>query len=329
VTTLNLPKDTVAVSIDTPKDQIMGYYAMTSIPNGYLEHRDVYRAWMRYELDPELIPHDARPIDGFKNACRSAETRRKDKTSAGVEVKVDAAHEDASTCIYQVTLMLRSREDKVVEHGRATMIHFDKDTNRISCKRVPSSEQKPAILRQIGQGATSYLEVVSEIEDSIRAHYDENFMKIRSHKMRTALANFMDKIGAVNVRRKGGAVWFVPGAEQEQLFNLGKALQEVYQEEADLHLIPCASDSYQRKIVERHFAFNTSRELDEIISEVRGRVVNGQGFRTDKFARLKLRQRDLMVSYHRYRELLNAELGVVADKLEALDKMLQRAEVLS
>src|SRR5688572_33248846 len=107
------PKGVIAVGSDGA--HVMGYYAMSTVPDRFVPTSKLARAWASNALPMELVPQDRKAVDTFKNACRSVEDRRGGAAPNRVtEVKVDQVEETYSECVYQITRMVRDRNQREI-----------------------------------------------------------------------------------------------------------------------------------------------------------------------------------------------------------------------
>lgn len=303
----NVPKNLIAVKDGSP--DVMGYFTMFSVPDQFVSVSKLGRAWASQGLPSNLIPHSRAAVDTFKNACRSAETRRAGSANRVTEVKVDQVQEDNSECVYQVTYMVRDTTQRVIEHPKAMRVVFDKHQEVIDFDTL----------------SKRYEQALIPLQEAIQAHYDANAEKVPSHKVRHAIRALMTQIGAVNVRRKAGGIYFVPKSGRTDVDSLVKVLDYLYDDEAEAHLIPCASDKYQQEMVQRHFELSVSSEVDETISRVAEKLIGGsRKMRHDAVGNLFARRMELGKLRDKYAAMVGDDLATTNAKLELLDEQLRQ-----
>src|SRR4029077_16775422 len=142
------------------------------------------------------------------------------------------------------------------------------------------------------------------LEDAIRQHFAKNQRTVPGPKIRNAVRETLLNLGAQNVRRKAGGLYFVPDTfvvgrsnvqTERTLLNMQAALAELYGERADFHIIPLVRDEEAEKMVAKHFALKaqeTSRLLLEKATN-RLRSTNGKAVRWDLLAHLWNERRKL------------------------------------
>jgi hypothetical protein len=219
-----VPKNVIAVTPggDITKDMILGFYALFYIPDQPVSATKLRRLWLAEGLDEKLVPKTRRAVNAFQVACRSVETRRHANGSEKrEEIKVDEVKDDANACVYQITRMVRDQDQVVIEHPKAMRITFNKDSENIKAEKL-----------ERGHAAA-----LAGIEEDIRNHYEANAKKLPGSKIRTAIRAILDEMGATNVRKKSGGVYFCPKEGQGTLESLQAVLKELYKGEAELHLI--------------------------------------------------------------------------------------------
>lgn len=307
------PRNTVAL---TPggaitKDMILGYYALFSVPDTPVSAATLKRLWNAEGLTSGLVPKTRRAVNAFQVACRSVETRRHGSNGGsqkGTEVKVDEVLENDQECVYQITHMIREKNEKVIEHPKAMRVTFTKSNERIDFDRL--TRTGPSDLRHL--------------EQAIRNHYEENANKVPGAKIRAAVRGLLDEMHATAVRRKSGGVYFCPPEGKETLDSLGAVLDGLYKHEAEMHLIPCANDEGQRKMVERHLTVNVSEELNTLMAECTTRLRSGNGARSDRMNNIVNRRNELKALAEKYRTILDSNLATVDEQMDILDEQVTR-----
>lgn len=298
-----VPKNMIAVSADG--DHVMGFYAMFTVPDRFVSASELSRAWASEGLPMNLVPTNRKAVDTFKNACRSVETRRHGATRT-VEVKVDQVTETNSDCVYQVTYMVRDQAQRQIDHPKALKVTFDKNTQTIDYEHL--SER--------------YASQLDSIQEAIGANYEANASKVPGSKVRAAVRGLMDHCQATNVRRKSGGIYFVPKAGRNDLDGLTRVLDYLYSHDAEVHLIPCANDEYQKDMVQRHFEMNVSSEIDDTISKIADRLQASRKVRSDALGNFFARRKELGDLRTKYAEMIGTELATVNEKLSLMDEQL-------
>lgn len=300
----SVPKQLIAVSNDGK--HVMGYYAMFTVPDRFVSASKLSRAWASEALPMELVPSNRRAVDTFKRACRSVETRRSGGNRV-VEVKVDQVDETPSECVYQVTHMVRDSAQRQIDHPKAMKVTFNKNSETITYD--PLSKR--------------YASTLDAIEAAIQDFFDANSAKVPGHKVRSAVRGLMSASMGVNVRRKAGGIYFLPKDAKDNLDSLTRVLDHLYGDDAEVHLIPCADDEYQKDMVAKHFEMNVSSEIDETIARVADKLTSSRRMRHDAVANLFARRAELGKMRSDYAELIGGELEVVTEKLGLLDAQLE------
>jgi hypothetical protein len=310
------PKNVVAV---TPggritMDHILGFYALFTVPDAPVSATKLSALWAAEGLPAGAVPAVRKPVHGFQIACRSVETRAREGARHEEEIKVDEVLETRETMDYQITRMVRDRDERVIEHPKAMRVTFHKDTDAITWDMLDRRKKVADELNAIGE--------------AIRKHYEKNGKKVPGSRVRAAVRVVMQSVGATNVRRRSGGVYFVPKDGKEELDSLGRVLEGLYDDEAELHLIFAANAEGERALIEKHFTTNVSEELDELMAEVTG-VLNGtshqkgQRIRKDRVDNMLSKRTMLGQAREKYAALLDTNLSEVAGKIELLDDQLE------
>lgn len=300
-----IPKNLIAVS-DSGGSHVMGYYAMFTVPDKFISASKLARAWAAEALPMELIPLNRKAVDTFKRACRSVETRRQAGADRYTEVKVDQVDETATDCVYQVTYMVRDKTQRQIDHPKALRVTFVKGTEAMTFDHLTADT--PAL---------------AGLEDSITLWFDENAEKVPGHKVRNATRALFKQMGAINVRRKAGGIYFVPADQRDTLDSLATALDLTYGEDAEVHLIPCADDDYQKAMVERHFELNVSSEIDETMAFIMEKLNSSRAIRSDALGNLIVKRKELGETREVYAKLIGDDLETINEKLALLDTQLE------
>lgn len=320
-----VPKDLIAVKQDG--EHVMGYYALFTVPEREIPSVKFSYAWAAEALPMNLVPTDRKEVDVFKRACRSVETRRANGSGRIVEIKVDQVSEDDLACIYQITRMIRNKKREIIEHPKAMRVKFVK--NEESFREAPywysnAMERHLDPVNKLEFEALTATDVdgLTDLEERIREHYDENSASVTASKVRTAIRGLMSHIGGINVRKKAGGVYFIPKEGKDELDSIIRVLNRVYGEDAEAHLIPCASEKYQQEMVQRHFEANVSQEIDEMMERVANKLLANRNIRHDALANMFARRKELGVNSARYSKMVGEDMAVVDEKLSLLDQQL-------
>lgn len=302
------PRNVIAVTPggDITKDMILGFYALFYMPDRPISAAKLRKLWLAEGLEEGLVPKNRRAVNAFQVACRSVETRRHAGSNRQEEIKVDEVSHTSNACVYQITRMVRDKDHQVIEHPKAMRITFNKESETIKSERL-----EPDAARAL-----------SGIGDRIREHYEANAKKLPSSKVRVAIRAVLDQMGATNVRRKSGGVYFCPKEGQGTLESLQRVLAGLY-DDAELHLIACANAQGERAMIERHFTVNVREEFHELMADVATRLRDGTGIRGDRLKTIVNRRRELEAHAERYRTLLDSNLDDVLEAGQLLDEQIE------
>lgn len=321
----NIPKDLIAVK---DGEHVMGYYALFTVPEREVNVSRLGAAWAAEALPMNLVPTDRKEVDVFKRACRSVETRRTTGSDRVLEIKVDQVSEDRETCVYQITRMVRNKKQQVIEHPKAMRVRFIKGELRMreTAGTYWYEEREEEYLEPINdlefEPLTSNTAGLNELEESIRDHYLNNGATVTASKIRTAIRGLMNHIGGIGVRKKGGGVYFVPKDGRDELESLIRVLHRTYGNDAEAHLIPCASEKYQQEMVQRHFESNVSQEIDETMARVADKLLANRNIRHDALANMFARRKELGSLRTRYSAMVGEDMATIDEKLSLLDQQL-------
>lgn len=304
-----VPKNAVAVTPGgaVKESQIAGYVTMFTIPDDAVSGNKLLRTWALLDLDTELLPPARRPVNVFQAACRSVEVNRRRSTDA-MEVKVDEIMETDALCVYQVTRLVRDKTDQVIDHPKAMRVTFTKEDESI----------------KVDPHEAEHYHALAGLEDAIRDYYNKNATKVPGYKVRSVLRAYMGVLGATNLRRKAGGVYFVPARGKETLEGITEALDTLYGERADLHTIPLVNDEGAREMVRKHFAINAIGQIDELMAKI-AEALHGtreRRIRSDFVGNVAQQRHAITALKDEYSGLLESELSEIGSKIADLDEQM-------
>lgn len=315
----------VAIGGDVEDLPLLGRLATYTFPDDPRPATKVVRAWNAHGLDVNDLPDVRSATHLFKSACRSVETRKKTAGKARVEVKVDEVANDAAECIYQITRMVRDTAQKVIEHPKAMTLRLDKLTDTITVRQL----EDYAALRPL--------------EEAIREHFAKHAQDLPGQKIRNAVRDTLHKIGAQNLRRKAGGLYFVPHAyrgvdangsttEYESkpiLTGLQGFLADMYGDRADFYVIDLLDGEANERMVAKHFAINAKEHSRDLLERAVQRAAAGmgdRGIREDFMTSLYQEQRKLLGAVAQFEQMVRLEDDEVRRNLEDLDDAIRKLE---
>lgn len=298
-------------------------YSMTDDPRSGTK---LVRTWAKHGLDVNDLPDQRQGFHIFQSACRSVETRR--KNGKGVEVKVDEVMHDANECVYQITHMVRDVGERTIEHPKAMTVAFDKALDSITVRELEDYD------------------TLRGLEERIREHYAKNAKSIPGQKIRNAVRDTLLKIGAQNMRRKAGGLYFVPAqyrvagangrAELKPtapiLEGLQGVLEDLYGERGDFWTIPLIRDDAAEKMIAKHFAINVQEKSRDLMEKALQRVRQGKGergVRSDLLANLYNERRRIVGAVAQFEEIVSLEKDTIEKNLRDLDNALEKLQELA
>ncbi len=296
----------------------LGKLVTYSMTDDFIPGTKLVRCWAKHGLDPNDLPDVRSGLHNFQSACRSVETRR--RNGAGVEVKVDEVVNNTGECVYQVTRMVRDKTLKVIEHPKAMTVAFDKKLETISVRELEDYN------------------LLRELEDAIRTHFAKNAKAIPGQKIRNTVRATLLKVGAQNLRRKAGGLYFVPhqysvaapggGTKmqdtQPTLDGLAGVFEELYGHRGDFWTMPLLDSADAQKMVAKHFAINVASASEELLTEAvnRVRAGKGRGVQPQLRARLWNERRKLGGQIQQFEKMVTLEKDEIEKNLRDLDRAL-------
>lgn len=322
-----MPQNVIAVSEGAlDPDQFLGRLTLFTLPDQEVSGGKLLRSWAKHGLDVDTLPDARQPVHIFQTACASVK-RRRATNGDGDRMQITADEvADNGTCDYQIGVKVWDVANKVIEYRRDMLVTFDKQTSQIT---TDSDGTDPRL---------------RAVEQQIRDHFDHNAKTVPGQKVRNAVRTTLLSLGAQNVRRKAGGVYFVPAtytrthnSQREThptkpiLDGLHNVLADMYAETADFHIIPLANAEGEREMVRRHFVLNANEELATINVQIINRLREGKGkraVRSDYMANLYKKRREILMAIEQFTKLVDVEQKDIAANVRDLDDSLARLEKL-
>jgi hypothetical protein len=299
-----------------PKD-VLGLITLFTVPDEPVPGQKLNRLWQAEGLDPKLIPDVRKAADTFANACREVETRRASASNGHqTEVKVDEVYNGPGERIYQVTRMVRDSVNRVIDHPKAMKLVLDKNAADGGAAAVNCIEVHPLDPSTFG--------ALKGLADRILSNYDKNLTTVPGQKVRNALRDYMEILGAENLRGKSGGVYFVPMSGADVLSSLSDVMQALYGDRASLTVFPQMKTQAVRDAVAKNHAANVVKECDEMIARIAERLKAGGKVRKDLLTNLMQQRRELGARRKQYADILGSEQQTLTGHFEVLDEQLEK-----
>jgi hypothetical protein len=314
-------KNAVAVRGDTQGLDLLGRLVSYTFPDDPIPANKVLRSWAKHGLDVNDLPDVRSSTHLFQSACKSVEVRRR-ANGHSIEIKVDEVLNNAQECVYQVTRLVRDRAEKVIEHPKAMTLRLNKALDTIEVRELEDyAAHRP-------------------LEEAIREHFQKHAKDLTGQKIRNSVRDVLLGIGAQNLRRKAGGLYFVPDAYKLPdggvvdtlpiLDGLAGFLEDMHGDRADFYRIPLLSDDAAEEMVAKHFAINANEQAQELVEKAvnRLRQGKGRGVRADLMANLYNERRKLLGMVDQYDKLVTLERDEIDRNIADLDKQMQELEAL-
>lgn len=316
----------LVVSDETAKQKkkVLGFFVMATQPDDERDEAQVRAEWINHGLDPDDLPEMRELVHVFQTAAAHVKARRSvDGKGKRTEITADEVHNNGGGCIYQITVKIWDRTNDVIEWEKALRVTFDKVTSKISFDHLGAKDRR-----------------LSRIEREIQEHFDANTQTIPGQKVRNAVRRTLLKIGAQNLRRKAGGVYFVPSEWKPNgkmeptrpiLDGIKGMLTALYGQRADFYIFPMANDETEREMVRKHFTLNVREKTEELMLKTLQRVQagRGRGVRPELLANLYNERRRLAQAIGQFDQLVSLEKTEIENDLEDFDDALDKLEQLA
>lgn len=316
----------VAVSKGS-KVKALGYICFYSIPDRPVNVRELKKQWLMAGLDPEPLPKDPRALYLFKRACRAMKGKVKLADGTIVQTEVVDVVETGDVCVYQISRVVRDRDNQLVEYPKAMKVTYTKSSEEIHFDAL--IEKGSPVKR------ADLLPMMSAIQDD----FENNAKMISGRKVRGLVVGFLKddadeqsgKVGlsGENLRGKAGGVYFVAAQHAEDLENLAKALSKLYAEDGGVYglsTVPLADGKSEREMIRAHHIANSIAETKQAIADVAKLLRDDRkaAVRSDVYAHHYRKLQALRRRVAAYEALLRDDEEEVTDILEMLDKQLKK-----
>lgn len=298
----------------------LGFLTWFSIPDDTVPLRRLKQQLTLAGLPMSLAPSDTKAIHVFKRAMREQEGRF-DKDGEIHESTVDQVVETPDDCVYQISVVRRDLNERVIDYPRAMRVVFNKNTEEISSR--PFSE---GISRRDA----------ADIAEQIQEFYDKNGTRVTGARVRTVVRNFIredaddarniEGLSGQNLRGKAGGIYFVLAEYEWALEALSQMLDEVYTGRAYLHFVPMADGEAEKEIIAQHHLANTREEMKEAMGEIKGLLSSDRerAPRSDVVANKQAQFHALQRRAAKYRQILGDEQEEIADMAQILKRQLDK-----
>jgi hypothetical protein len=314
-----MTRNVVGVTGSTDGIPTIGSVGLFTMPDDLVPATKTIRAWANAGLDPADLPDVRSGADVFASECRKQETRR--RNGVEVEIKVDVVADDPAEIVYQFTRMVRDKAQRVIEHPKALTLAFDKSAEQITVRQLEDYDK------------------LRGIEEAVRDGYAKHAQDLSGQKIRNSIRDLLLRMGATNLRRKAGGVYFIPnehlvdGKPQPTapvLDGIARFLEDLYGGDADFYRIPLAAEDAFKDMVAKHFALNVGEQMEATLLKALNRVRagKGRGVRRDLMSNLYNERRRLAGLVQQYDELVGLDRKKLDADMRDLDKALEDLEDL-
>lgn len=311
--------------VELAPEHVLGHGVTFSNPDDERPLGDFLRSWDARGLDVNDLPEARHPVHVFQSACAKVRQRRHAVGGQHIEIRSDDLRLPGNVCAYQITVVEWDQAERVIEHEKAMRVEFDKTSQEITVEPL--------------DGFTPRL---AKLEDVIRQHFKANERTIPGNKIRNAVRDQLLRIGAQNLRRRSGGLYFVShdyaGAHRTRvttmpvLDGLKGVLADMYGERGDFYTWSYFNNEGVRSMVRKHFTINAAANAEELAAKAVQRVRTGKGARgvnPELVTNLQNERRKLLASVEQYRDLVGLEQTALAANLSDLDSALTQLEELA
>ena len=338
------PRSMVAVSRDSGVEPL-GYIVWFSVPDIDQPLRKVRKLWQINGLDPAPLPKEPSNADAFRRAVRAEEGRITLANGDVIETDVQdipmqdyyVEHVDKKGTksvtregfiVYQVSRVVKDKDELLVDYPKALRVKFNKNTEEIEYEALGDVQRS----------------VILPMMESIQERFDANAKSITGSKIRSLVRDYIKNdsderhklvgLSGENMRGKAGGVYFVLAKYADQVSALADFVSELYphHDSAGVYSVPMADGASEREMIRRQHASNSIAEIEAAIAdarrllreedgdEPRDRAIreNVQQHHFDKLDRLRRRAAEYASALEDEQENVTAHLEVLQRQLRKL-----------
>lgn len=305
---------------DLDPKYFLGRVVTFTLPDREVKGTAFMRSWAKNGLDVDWLPEARQPVHVFQSACASVRGRKDANGGGKVEIRADEVENLSGRCSYQITRACWDLSERVIDFRQDMRLQFDKDTNAITVAELPGYDAQ-----------------MTALVDDVQTHFEANAKTVPGQKVRNAVRNTLLRIGAQNLRRKAGGLYFVPmewnggQATKPILDGLTGVLTDLYDEDADFYTWPMLNNDGEREMVRKHFMLNVSERLEELTLKAVDRVRSGKGrgVREEMILNLHNDRRKVHAAIAQFQSLVHVEEKDLKANLLDLDDAISKLEALA
>lgn len=290
---------------------LSGVATLFGVPNKAIDGATLKREWTAEGLNPKLIPDARQAVHVFMAAASSVATgKRGSPTDRDVEISADLVSHDSTSCVYQITRLVRDRAAQVIDHPKAMTLVFDKATQDISC--IPRDPE-------------SYL-ALSGIEEQVREHFQAHTTKVEGSKVRNAVRQTLVESSGTSLRGESGGAYFIPIKHYGTVESLQNVLERLYPDTPCMTVWPVLNTDATRRLIEQHHTIDVREAAEKMVADIHNRMANDgtQRMRRDYVANRINERVTLGRKVREYEALLGGEIAAVNEAMEMLDDQIDK-----
>lgn len=218
-------------------------------------------------LDKAFLPPSIRPVDAFRKATRHEKSDSSDRLLVFCRDLASGSYEVVRQLCLSEKSFDRNVADKTMNFIKAGTIRFDRASNSARYE-----EEKPWNRERNFNSYEQRLveEWVSEFYQNLikySAYYDGN-------AIRAIVRNYLNrKLNAINLRGRGGGVYFVPNVSVEEFGKLAGAFEAI--DGVTISFVPMTDSEKNGNIIAEAFNQEVGSDLSDAIAAVNTATVNG------------------------------------------------------
>lgn len=308
----------VADDEDLDPDLHLGYGLTFTLPDAERDLATFLRSWQSNGLNVGDLPEARGLVDVARSAFASV--RHKENNGKRIEIAATELENNARVCSYQIDRKVWDRGKRVIEYQRGMRAVFDKRTNTISFDTLDCCDRE-----------------MEKLQQTILAHFRANQRTIPGQKIRNAVREQLLAVGAQNLRKKAGGLYFVkPEFSGEEtrpvLHGLKGMLADMYGEDADFFYWAFARNESVQQMVRKHFVANVNDRAAELAVKAIERVRQGKtkrGVNPELVSNLLNEQRKLHAAVREFEEVVTLEQQDLSENLKVLANAIEQLQDLA
>lgn len=291
----------VAVAQESPIG-FLGALVWYSVSEMYVPFDALEEALQREGVPKEAWPHRTRPIDAFKAAVRSVQSK-----DFNVEYETYVDPTGVRRTDSHTMLVVQRVHDQAIDALPVAMkVRYDERSETLTFE--PTGRVPPTVT------ATQQARIGEMYEKYRTCYTSEDFRTLVSGALRRAYAS---------VQKRSGGIYFVPEQHRPNVEPVARVVDSFFPG-ADMVATPVIDREPERKTILKRYEKATLERIQELMTSVREIVRKGEKVIPSSFGRYREEMEYLRAQKKQYESLLNDAMARVDVEMDVLESDLTK-----